>query len=306
MPFRGKILKVPDATPGMVFVNGQQKSFEINETWASPAIAPAVQMTVEVELGGQGNVTKLSAISDADLAKEEALKAMGAASQHGKELAGSIVAKVGVPTLVSIALIIAGWFFFDYYSTTFASPIMTVKSHVTFWRGIGLLHVMADDMDNLVTMASDLSRYSSPHSSAPPTGFYGFFAIVCLLGPLVPVFWKDRRAALCATLPLLFALFVMVQALWVEKAIEDQARKALEQTYTMVGGGGIFGEGSGQASPQQQMKIEAEIDKQVKDFKKAEKISLDLGFYLSILPSLYLAGTGTMKFLSARAKTSIG
>ena len=58
---RGTIVKVPDATPGLLFVNGQQKSFMLEGIWKSP-VAPALNMTVDVELDAAGAVTGVAVV----------------------------------------------------------------------------------------------------------------------------------------------------------------------------------------------------------------------------------------------------
>src|SRR5438309_624010 len=43
---------------------------------------------------------------------------------------------------------------------------------------------------------------------SPSSGLYGFLAIVALAGPFLHYFWKDNRAVLGGTLPLLFMLVI--------------------------------------------------------------------------------------------------
>ena len=45
---RGTIIKVPDSTPGLVIVNGAQKSFTLESVWRAP-VAPARRDTGETE-----------------------------------------------------------------------------------------------------------------------------------------------------------------------------------------------------------------------------------------------------------------
>lgn len=48
---RGTIIKTPDNSPGLLVVDGQQKSFLLPGIWRSP-VAPSPNMAVEVELFG--------------------------------------------------------------------------------------------------------------------------------------------------------------------------------------------------------------------------------------------------------------
>ena len=56
---RGTIVKVPDANPGLLFFNGQQKPFTVEGVWKSP-VAPAPNMTVDVAVDGAGAITALT------------------------------------------------------------------------------------------------------------------------------------------------------------------------------------------------------------------------------------------------------
>lgn len=109
----------------------------------------------------------------------------------------------------------------------------------------------------------------------PSAGFYGFLAIVSLAGPFVPYFWKDKRAALGGLLPLLFMVMV---GLMVRSSINSALGP---DTGDM---GGMF----------RQMREEA-----------MKAISVGMGVYLSVLVSLYFAGTGLKQFLLAKAADTV-
>ncbi len=304
---RGKILKTPDVTPGLLFVNGQQKSFAINGVWKSADVAPAVQMTVDVELGDDGAIVAVSPVSDADIAREQAKEVVGAVGEKSKQLAGLVVARVGKSTLIVLALLIGSWFFLDYYSVKFSALFVNVTIHPTFWRQVGYLNVVQgdlDDLDDLMQLVGDVNRYSGPHSDMPPTGFYGVLGIAALLGPLLPVAWKDKRACLGLTLPLLFTLLIVVQNIRATYAIRDAARETITRT---IGGiqslDGALG-GGAQATTQVDPSVQKAIDEQTEQFRKQLHWSLGLGFYLSTASVLCLAWVGGMKFLEPKRRTS--
>lgn len=302
---RGKVFKVPDVTPGLLFVNGQQKSFEINGVWKSATVAPAADMTVDVEFDGGGAIISVSPVTEADLAREMAKKAADAAGDKGKQLASFAVAKVGKPVLIAVAVLIVSWFFLDYYSVRFSGLFMNVTVHPTFWRQIGYLHVIQDDLDNLVQLVCDINRYSGPHSDMPPTGIYGILGAIALIGPLLPIGWKDKRAHLGALLPLLFTLLIFAQNLHVTYAIQKAAREAVTQTVTglssMYGGDPA----NAQATAQINATAQKAIDQQTEQFKQALHWNLGLGFYLSTLSVLYLAWAGGRKYLALKGSESL-
>src|SRR5262249_29218662 len=75
---RGNIIKVPDATPGIVFANGEQKTFRLEGTWKS-AVAPAVNMAVDVEYDASGQVSAVSVVDAQQIARERMNQMSGVA-----------------------------------------------------------------------------------------------------------------------------------------------------------------------------------------------------------------------------------
>src|SRR5277367_1801433 len=83
---RGNIIKVPDSTPGIVFVNGQQQFFTLERVWKSP-VAPVVNQTVDVEFDSVGAIAAVTVV-DSQLANKERLNQLsGVAQERGKEAA---------------------------------------------------------------------------------------------------------------------------------------------------------------------------------------------------------------------------
>ena len=276
---RGKVLKVPDATPGLLFVNGQQKVFQIDGVWRSMSVAPAPNQTVDVELDESGAVLSIRPVSDSDLAREELMRAQRIAQEKSKALAATAVAKVGKPVLIATALLFAGWFFLDYFSLNIPFFGMGIKIHPTFWQGVGYIRAATDAMDNpLAAIARSSREYS--------TGIYGVLAVICLAGPLLPLIWKDKRAHLGAVLPLLFTLFLAVQCYRVIGAAEEMFHSPMSMTgYT----------------PAQVAAAEAAAAAQVAQYYKELEFEMGFGFYLSTVAMLFLAGAGAKKYLALKA-----
>lgn len=77
---RGKIIKVPDATEGLLVVGDQQYEFTLKGLWRS-AVAPAVNQTVDVVLDSDGTVRSLTLVDATKIAKEQ-LRVLGARAQN--------------------------------------------------------------------------------------------------------------------------------------------------------------------------------------------------------------------------------
>jgi hypothetical protein len=188
---RSKILKVPDATPGLIFINGQQKEFRIENVWRSP-VAPAPNMNVDVDLDSNGTITGVTQVPDSQIAKEQAEVALKGAKEQGKVLWAKIVAAVGLPNLVAGVLLLISW---TYLTAASMQMPFGGKIEFTFWQVLGFLN-----SSNLLEVME--------RNGHPSAGMYGFLAFVCLLAPFVYVVWKDKRAHLGGVAPLLFMIII--------------------------------------------------------------------------------------------------
>lgn len=257
MTKRGKVLRDASATPGLLVVDGQQYPFSLEGIWKSE-VPPKPGMVVDVELEN-GVVTSITAVPESQLAKEQAEVAMAMAKEKGSALASSMVAKFGMPTLVATGLLIIGWFFLTSVSVT--TPFGGIS--FTFWQVLGLLNA-----NNAFEALMQSGR------GGPSAGFYGFLAIVCLAGPFVSHFWKDKRAHLGGLLPLLFMVMVGIMI-----------RSSIMSS---IGGGAAGGGDLGN------------MVKEMQD-EAMKAISIGFGIYVSLLASLYLGGVALKKFLAAKA-----
>jgi len=133
---RGTIIKVPDATPGIVFANGQQQHFTLDGVWKSP-VAPAANQTVDVEYDAAGALSGITVV-DPYAANKEMLDHLGVVAQErGKEAAklaqqgvGALAARMGLMALIVAVALWVGWFFF---------PAASVGGMMTFsfWNLLG-------------------------------------------------------------------------------------------------------------------------------------------------------------------------
>jgi hypothetical protein len=165
---RGTIVKVPDATPGLVVVDGQQKQFTLERIWKSP-VAPAANMTVDIDLDANGSIAGMTVVDRQQMTSEHMRQLGGVAQERGKEAAdlakkgvGELAARMGTVALASAVLVWIAWFFFP------AAGIDTGggKISYTFWK---LLAVDFKDLESLAT-----------------GGTHGFFSLLGLLAIAAP------------------------------------------------------------------------------------------------------------------------
>ncbi len=255
MSKRGKILRDTNAGPGLVNVDGQQHQFTLEGAWKS-AVPPKPDMAVDVDFAADGTVSSITAVPESQIAREQAELVMAAAREKSKAVASAAVAKFGLPTLVATGLLIVGWFFLN------SAVIQTPAGNLgySFWQVLGYVN------------AGGAAQNFMDGRSSPSTGLYGFLAIVALAGPFLHYFWKDKRAVLGGTLPLLFMLVI---ALMVRSQINS------------MGGADTAG-------------MPPEMLQQMRD-EAMKAVSIGMGAYLSFLVALYFSAVSVKNFLLSRA-----
>jgi hypothetical protein len=269
MAKRGRIMRDPNAGPGLVIVEGQQYAFSLEGIWRSDTL-PRLGVVVDVDFDPHGEVMAMTAVPEAQLAREQAEAALQGARQKGAQLASGMVGRFGAARLIAAALLVPGWWFL---STVTLDAAMFGQLKVTFWQLLGFLNA-----GNPMEMLAGGGR-------GPGTRLYGLAAVLCLAGPFLSYFWKDRRAHLAGVLPLLFMVFVALTVLAGVRELEGAGREA------MAGVG-------------------AEYQSMVADFQREARreamkaLSLGLGLWLSLAASLYLAIRGVRDYLINRAGDS--
>jgi hypothetical protein len=257
MSKRGKVLRDTSVGAGLLVVEGQQYPFRLEGTWKSE-VPPAAGMTVDVDFDVAGQVSSARVVTDSQLAKEQAQAALEVAKGKGAEVLSGAVARFGAPNLVAVGILIVGWFFLS--AVSIQTPVGA--AHYTFWQLLGFLNARN---------AFEVMMQAGGGGSS--TGIYGFLAIICIAGPFVHYFWKDKRAVLCGLLPLVFMLIVGLMA---------------HSSYSSALSAGTGGDPNNPLMQQMQDEI-------------AKAISVGSGVYLSALAAIYFAGISTRKFLNANA-----
>lgn len=255
MAKRGKVLRDANAGPGLLMVEGQQYPFILDGIWKSPVPA-STGLAVDVDFDSQGTIRGITAVTESQIAKEQAEAALEAAKKKGAAIFSEVTAKFGLPTLIAEGVLIVAWFFLTAVSIQIP---FAGKMEFTFWQVLGFL--------NASNVLEVLER-----NGHPSTGIYGFLALVCLAGPFVGHFWKDKRAALGGVLPLVFMAIVGLMV-----------RSSIHSALGDAGSAPI-----------------ADLQQQVQD-EMTKAISIGMGIFASAAAALYFAGTAVKKFLVSRA-----
>jgi len=194
---RGTIIKVPDASPGLLFVNGEQKSFTLGGVWQSP-VAPAPNMIVDVQLDASNSVVSITQV-DFHQARKEQMSHAGAVAQeqgkHAAELAkkgfGTLVARMGIVALAATVLLWISWFFLPAVSM---APVMSL----TFWDLLGF------DFSGMMGMVTGGTSH----------GFFAFLGLLCIAAPFAAPFWKHPYSRYLNVLPMAFLIIATAKIMW--------------------------------------------------------------------------------------------
>jgi hypothetical protein len=195
---RGTIIKTPDSAPGLLVVEGQQKSFALEGVWKSP-VAPAVNMAVDVEFDGAGLITGLTAVDVQQAAREKFGQIGDLAQQQGKEAAevarqgiGALAARMGKITLVAAVILWIAWFFMP--ALTIGESLSNASKSFTFWDLVGL-----DPNTNLATTPAN-------------HGLFALLGLLAIAAPFGAPFIRNPKAKFLYATPLAYlviAVFVI-------------------------------------------------------------------------------------------------
>lgn len=195
---RGTIIKVPDASPGLLMVDGQQLAFVLEGRWKSP-VAPAANMVVEVDLNEAGVVAAITVVDSQQLTKERIDQLSGLAQQHGKEAAaiarqgvGALAGRMGTPTLIAAVAVWIAWFFLPAAGIDF----LFVSRSFTFWQILGLNGANLGD------------------PSASSHGLFSLIGLLAIAMPFAVPFVPHPRAKLLNVAPLAYLVMAVLGLIW--------------------------------------------------------------------------------------------
>jgi hypothetical protein len=99
MKKRGKVLRDPGTGPGLLMIEGRQYWFCLEGIWKSE-IPPKPGLTVDVKLDHAGQILAINAVSESQLAEEQAERSADTAKAAGAKILRKVAAKCGMPNLL--------------------------------------------------------------------------------------------------------------------------------------------------------------------------------------------------------------
>jgi len=187
---RTTIVKIPDATPGLLFLNGQQKQFTLEGVWRS-SVAPAANMTVDVEVDSGGTITAITAVDSSQAAKEKLNQLGGVAQEQGKVVAKraeegvkALAARMGAVPLGAAVVVWIAWFLLPSASVQ-GGP---VAMNFSFWNLLGI----------------DFNNPESILAGGSSLGIFGLLGFLCIAAPFAAPFLKVPWAKYLNAAPLAF------------------------------------------------------------------------------------------------------
>jgi hypothetical protein len=194
---RATVVKIPDASPGLLIVNGQQRSFTLENIWKSP-VAPAANMTVDVELDASGAIAGITAVDSRQRAKEQFDKLSGKLGELAqgqgkdgvnlaKQYLGRLTARMGMVMAVSAVVLWIAWFLLPGYKLDLG---FMGSNTFTLWQFLGL------NLEQVGTIA--ISH-----------GFWGILGIGCIAAPFAAPYVDHPLARFANLLPLAYSLIAI-------------------------------------------------------------------------------------------------
>jgi hypothetical protein len=217
---RSTIVKVPDASPGLLFLNGQQKQFTLDGVWKSP-VAPAANMTVDVDLDGAGSIAAITVVDSQQIAKERLSQLGGVAQERGKEAAklaqkgvGELAARMGAVALGATVLFWLAWFFFPAASVAGGGA---AAESFTFWNLLG----------------TDFSNPESVLRGGGDHGLFAFLGLIAIATPFAAPFIRAAWSKYLSAVPLVYYVIAFI-AVWVNegKAFGDLAKMGVPSPFS--------------------------------------------------------------------------
>ncbi len=187
MTKRGRVLRDTNVGPGLLTVEGKQYSFLLEGMWRSE-VPPRPGMAVDVGFDSDGAPMEVYAVSETQVAKEQAQRALGGALRHGgaigASVGGGLKGRFGPVTIAAELVMLLAFFIL---------PNLRIGGFVSRalsgWDAIGL----------------------DPQTQLPNDhGFLSVLAILCLFGPAAMPFLKQAWARWLNAAPLGFVVLAAI------------------------------------------------------------------------------------------------
>ena len=258
---RGTILRDTNAGSGLILVNGAKKTFTLEHHWQG-AMAPQVQMTVDVTLDVHGEISSAVPVNtsaeDLEKVKDMAKRAL----DGGAPVVMAYVDRIGKPVLAAMFAVIVSWIWLPAVSVTIMAGM---KQSVTLFDVLRLANAGAS-LENFGQMGGGSS------------GLYGFICVLAMFAPLLPTFLKHKYAPLGYCAPLAFLLLTGVGIYMKVHEMANAARNSMRS----FGGKGM----------------DDMADAMMQQISNA--LSIGFGTYLSLAAALFLAWCGAKAMLKSR------
>lgn len=170
--------------PGLLTVEGTQYTFLLEGMWKSE-IPPRPGMSVDVHFNQSGIPECVYAVSEGQIAKEQAQKAFSGMLQQSETVRGGLKSRFGIGTIIAESLMLLCLFLLPNLQMGNAYS----QRRVNGWDALGL---------NPNTMLTDSH------------GFLSLLAILCLLAPLAVPLLKQTWARWLNAAPFAFSLLAVV------------------------------------------------------------------------------------------------
>ena len=96
---RGKVLRDPRTGPGLLMIEGRQYWFCLEGVWKSQ-MPPTPGLAVDVKLDHARQIIAITAVSESQLAEEQAERSIATPKAAGAKILRKIAAKCGMPNLL--------------------------------------------------------------------------------------------------------------------------------------------------------------------------------------------------------------
>jgi hypothetical protein len=185
---RASILRTPGDNPGLLFLDGRQWPFTLDNVWKSP-VAPSVNMLVDVDFDGEGNITAIAAVDPQQAAKEKLNQIGGEAKEQvdkavviASQGVGALASRMGKATLAATVIVWIAWFFMPglSFSVSFFGAGQT--------KSFALWNALSFDPNNNMNPGS--------------AGLLNLIVIVGIVAPLVASFIRHPQARYLYAAPL--------------------------------------------------------------------------------------------------------
>lgn len=187
MTKRGRVLRDTNIGPGLLTVEGKQYSFLLEGMWRSE-VPPRTGMSVDVNFDPEGAPVEVYAVSESQIAKEQAQKAFDGALRHGgaisSSVGGGLKGRFGAVTIAAEFILLLAFF---------ALPNLKVGGFesraLSGWDAIGL---------------NPQTQMTTDH------GLLSVLGLIFVLAPIVPPFLKQVWAKWLNAAPLAFAVLACI------------------------------------------------------------------------------------------------